>query len=131
MHIEWNDNLKSGILAIDEQHQELLVMLNRLGRFRCGRDCFCDALRELQDYVNTHFVTEEEYMIQTKYPKYEEHRACHNKLIEDLKVFNTKLNQTKDFDSLGQELYDFVADWIINHYSNEDVELVKYIKQDA
>lgn len=130
MPIEWDDNLKSGISAIDEQHQELLVMLNRLGRFRCGRDSFFEALQDLQDYANTHFKTEEDYMIQTKYPKYEEHKSCHYNLIENLNTFQAKLNQTNDCDSLGQELYDFIADWIINHYSNEDIELIKYLKPD-
>lgn len=131
MPIEWNDNLKTGIAIIDDQHQELLVMLNRLGRFRCGKESFFEALKDLQNYANEHFKTEEDYMAQAKYPKYEEHKSSHHKLIEDLDLYNTKLNQTNDFNSLGQELYDFVADWIINHYSNEDVELVKYIKQNT
>lgn len=130
MPIEWNDNLKTGISFIDEQHQELLVMLNRLGRFRCGKESFFEAFQDLQDYASTHFKTEEDYMKQIKYPKYEEHKSSHNKLMEDVRAFHDKLNETKDFDSLGQELYDFVANWIIKHYSNEDVELIKYLKQD-
>lgn len=128
MPIDWNDKLKTGIPIIDEQHQELLVMLNRLGRFRCGKDSFTDALKELQNYTDTHFKTEEDYMISIKYPEYVEHKESHDKFVEDLKTTYKKIDNCENTCDLGDELFRFVEDWIISHYSNEDVELVKYAK---
>lgn len=130
MPIEWDDNLKTGIPIIDEQHQELLVMLNRLGRLRCGREYFFEALEELQAYVDTHFKTEEDYMMSIKYSEYDEHKSCHDKFIEDFKTILKKMNEIENFNNeLGAELFDFVGEWIINHYSNEDVKLADYIKK--
>lgn len=129
MPIEWSDELNTGIPIIDEQHQELLVMLNRLGRLRCGRESLLEALNDLQDYVNTHFKTEEEFMIQIKYPEYSKHKLCHDKFIKDIEIIQEKLDKVSDINDLGIELYESVAGWIIDHYSVEDVELVKYIKK--
>lgn len=129
MHIEWNDSLKTGIPIIDEQHQELIVMLNRFGRFRCGRESFNEAFSELEDYVNIHFKTEEDYMISKNYPDYKTHKACHDELIELLKKFKEKNKNFEYGYSPDEEIIELAGDWIIEHYSKEDVELVKYIKQ--
>lgn len=129
MPIDWDDNLKTGISVIDEQHQELLVMLNRLERFRYGKESFLDALEDLQSYVDTHFKTEEDYMIHIKYSGYDEHKSCHDKFVEDLKIFRKRMDNAENISDLGEELFRFVEDWIINHYSTEDVKLVRYIKK--
>lgn len=131
MPIEWNDELKTGIPIIDEQHQELIVMLNRVGRFKCGKECFLDALAELKDYVNTHFKTEEDYMISINYPKYNEHKSCHDKFIKNLTMLLEKADKIKNIHDLGPELHDLVADWVTEHYSGIDVELADYIKKQS
>lgn len=128
MPIEWNDSLKTGIPIIDEQHQELIVMMNRIGRFKCGKESLFEALIELEEYANVHFKTEEDFMISMKYPEYQEHKSCHDKFAEDLKKFQERINTTKNLDELGCELHDFAIDWLINHYSTEDIKLIKYIK---
>lgn len=129
MPIEWNDNLKSGIQIIDEQHQELIVMLNRFGRFRCGKECFDDAFKELEDFANIHFKTEEGLMTSMNYPKYDEHKTYHDKFIETLKEFKEKIILNENIYELGEEIIKLGNDWIINHYTYEDIELVKYIKK--
>ncbi|MDD3435813.1 MAG: bacteriohemerythrin [Candidatus Gastranaerophilales bacterium] len=128
MPIEWNDKLKTGIPLIDEEHQELIVMLTRIGRFRCGAKSFEEALNELHAYVKTHFKTEEDYMISANYPEYEDHKACHDKLIKDLDFFLQKKEQNESIYEMGVELSNFVGEWIVNHYSDEDVKLADYIK---
>lgn len=129
MPIEWNDNLKSGIQIIDEQHQELIVMLNRFGRFRCGKDCFNEAFAELEDFANTHFKEEEDLMASLNYPKYKEHKTCHDEFVETLKNFKEKIKNHKNTHEFGEEIIELGENWITNHYSNEDIELVKYIKE--
>lgn len=131
MPIEWNENLKTGIPVIDEQHQELIVMLNRLGRFRCGEESFYEALKELKDYVDNHFKIEEDYMDNIKYPEYTQHKSCHDKFVEELKTIFEKTDNATNIDELGQELFDYTENWIINHYSEEDVKLTDYIKKNS
>ena len=128
MPIEWSDNLKTGIKVIDEQHQELVIMLNRFGRFRCGRECFNEAFAELEDYTNVHFKIEEDHMIDLKYPEYESHKARHEEFTSLVKDFQKKVENTENFSAFGEEIIESAGNWLINHYSNEDVELAKYIK---
>lgn len=129
MPIEWNDNLKTGIPIIDEQHQELIVMLNRFGRFRCGKECFKEAFKELKEYANIHFKTERDLMIKLNYPGIEEHNDCHLEFLCMIKYFQEKVKTTKDFYLLGEEIIEKAGGWLVNHYSSIDVELVKYIKK--
>lgn len=129
MPIEWDESLRTGIQSIDEQHQELIVMLHRLGRFRCSRDDFNDAFDELEDYANIHFKIEENYMISLNYPKYKEHKAFHNTLIDTIEKFKQEIIITKDTYELGGRIIEIVWDWMKKHYSTTDIELAKFIKQ--
>lgn len=128
MPIEWNDSLKSGISVIDEQHQDLIIMLNRLHRLRCGKECFYDAFSELENYANIHFKTEEDIMISLNYPEYKTHKICHDKFVDALIQYAKQLEDAANITELGEEIIKFAENWIIEHYSNEDVELVKYLK---
>lgn len=129
MPIAWNDNLKTGIPILDEQHQELIVMLNRLGRFKCGKECFKEAFAELKEYADVHFKTERDLMVSINYPEYEEHKACHAEFVCMIKHFQKRAKTCQDFHSLGEEIIDVVGDWMQNHYLKIDVELAKYIKK--
>lgn len=129
MPIEWNDSLKTGINIIDEQHQELVVMLNRLGRFKCGVEYFNEALAELEDYVNIHFKTEKHYMKSLNYPHYKEHKAAHDGFVNVFLGFKSKIKMTDDCNELGEEIIEVTGNWLMNHYTKEDVELAAYIKQ--
>lgn len=128
MTIEWNEKLKTGNSEIDCQHQELVVMLNRLGRFRCGEDSFDEAFKELEDYVNNHFKTEEALMEKLNYPEYKEHKACHDRFVEDFEKIYKKADCTDNICDLGDKLFHFVEDWILKHYSYEDIVLAEYIR---
>jgi hemerythrin len=39
------------------------------------------------------------------------------------------MDKAHSINDLGIELHDLAADWIINHYSDEDVKLADYIKK--
>lgn len=128
MPIEWDESLKTGIQIIDEQHQELIVMLNRIDRFRYGKDYFNEALAELEDFADTHFKTEEEFMVSINYPNYNDHKTCHNEFINKIINFKNKINSSQHLDELGTEIIEIAGNWIREHYSNEDIDLAKFIK---
>lgn len=129
MPIEWNEKLKTGIPIIDEQHQELIVILNRIGRFKCGKESFLEAFNEIQNFANIHFVTEENYMEDLKYSEFAKHKYEHDKFIEKLKHINNRIDNIKDYAALGEYVYEYVGTWILKHYSYDDVQLAEYIKQ--
>ena len=129
MIVEWSDKLETGIPEIDEQHKELIVTLNRLGRLKYGKEDFLEVLEELIEYTNIHFKTEENYMIKDNYPGYDKHKSYHNLLINKLSDYIKEFYETEDIEDLGTRLYDFVGNWMVNHYSGEDINLASFIKK--
>lgn len=63
MNLNWDNNLATGIVNIDNQHKELFDRINKLliamkeGK---GKDEVIGTLNFLEDYVIKHFTEEEE-----------------------------------------------------------------------
>lgn len=131
MVLIWNDNLKTGISVIDEQHQELFTMISKLGRFIKDKAGFLEALIELQTYSSIHFKTEEDYMNYTNYPDYEHHKAEHKLFVKTYMEILKKINDVEEITDLGQELMNYVESWLEKHYTNEDVKMAAYLKQNS
>lgn len=127
MTVVWNENLKTGISKIDEQHQQLFETVNKLGAFQKSKAVFNEVLIELRTYINAHFKTEEEYMTYTVYPDYKHHKACHDKFVADFRDILKKNSTVESIVDLGPELVGFLENWLNNHYKDEDVELAKHI----
>lgn len=73
--IVWNDNLKTGITVIDEQHQSLFELIGKLDLSKEEEESlFYEILVDFQRYISVHFKTEEEYMKYTEYPAYQDHK---------------------------------------------------------
>lgn len=128
MAIVWNDNLKTGISTIDEQHQLLFKTINELEELKYTQDGFYKVLLNLQDYVSVHFCTEEKYMRCLCYPEYENHKTCHEKFVADCQEILKKDKPFDKFSNIEQELINFVENWIIAHYTNEDVKMAEFVK---
>lgn len=128
MGISWNDNLKTGIYIIDEQHQKLFDLINNLDKFKGSKKDFTEVLLELQTYVATHFSTEEEYMRYLDYPDYEKHKACHDEFSNKYYSTLKKIFNEKNAINFGQEFVILLEDWITTHYTDEDVKMAAFIK---
>lgn len=129
MAIIWNDNLKTGITIIDEQHQLLFETINKLDKFKESSDSFNEILFDLQDYVSLHFITEEKYMKNLWYSDYDNHKFCHDKFVADCKKILKKRSTAENFKDIEVEFIIFVENWIKEHYTNEDVKMASYISK--
>lgn len=131
MALEWNDNLKTGISVIDEQHQELFKMINKLERFIQDKANFLEALIDLQTYSSVHFKTEEDYMNYTNYPDLEHHKKEHELFVKTYMDILKKINEVEKMTDLGQELIYYIETWIEKHYTNEDVKMAIHFKKNS
>lgn len=129
--IIWNDNLKTGILSIDEQHQELFETINKLEKCKTSESIFYKVLSDLNRYISVHFVTEEDYMKHTGYPKFKVHKECHEKFSADLKKLFKENSSKSSIMNSRIELIEFVENWLKNHYENEDVEMAAYLNKQS
>jgi len=132
MAIQWTDSLATGIDTIDEQHKELIVMVNNLleacqkGK---GKLIMAGLLNFLAEYAVKHFAEEEKYMQKYDYPGYDEHKAQHEKFIADFGLLKGKFEVQGAGTSLVLITNRTVVDWLVNHINNTDKALGAYLKE--
>lgn len=131
MAIEWTEDLATGVSEIDNQHKELFKRINNMleacnqgrGKEEVGR-----VIKFLEDYVVTHFTTEESYMTKHGYPEYPVHKAAHSLFIENFSGLKRKF----ETEGVGVHIViltnSLVVDWLINHIRKVDKALGGFLK---
>ena len=64
--IPWKSEYETGITEVDNQHKQLVDILNKLYEAMAvgkGKDVLESIFNELTSYTLTHFSTEEKYMV--------------------------------------------------------------------
>ncbi|MGC3218355.1 bacteriohemerythrin, partial [Pseudomonas aeruginosa] len=63
-HQVWQDDLKTGIQDIDNQHKRIVEMINHLHVAQQGKEhaAIAEVIEELVDYTQSHFAFEETLM---------------------------------------------------------------------
>jgi hemerythrin-like metal-binding protein len=78
------------------------------------------------DYSDYHFRTEDNYMIDNRYPLFISHRKEHFTYIKKTGEFIIALE--KDEAALSGKILKFLCQWWQNHIINSDLKYVRYIK---
>jgi len=126
----WGEDLKLGINSIDEEHKELVRMVNQLHRAlksRTGAKESGRILTELTDYTVSHFAHEEELFAAHDYPDRADHEKIHKDLVEKVIAFKTQFDQGKA--GLSMELMDFLTNWLRHHILEKDKAYVAFLKE--
>ncbi|MGE9984521.1 hemerythrin domain-containing protein [Desulfovibrio sp. SGI.169] len=87
--LQWQDRFCIGVESIDEAHQELFRIINKLHRLvRMGdrnvRWTAAEAVKYVRNYTLKHFQDEEAYMRSIGFRDYEAHKAVHAAMREDV-----------------------------------------------
>lgn len=129
MAIEWKDELSVGVREIDDDHKELIAIVNEFGALSrtspepARLKVICDRLL---DYANRHFEREERLQRLAAYPGYDDHRAAHNTLIDTLESFIQRyfVEQREPIDDLtATEMRGFLRTWLIDHILKMDLKM--------
>ena len=128
--IEWNDSYSLGILEIDNQHKKLLSIANELYDITNGSVVdyklgMSKALKQLTDYTEYHFSSEEEFMKRYGYPGSDTHKIAHDGFI--LEVTNQIKKLSDDDIEAGKTFYGFVANWVLTHIAKADRIWAKFV----
>jgi methyl-accepting chemotaxis protein len=121
--LEWSQSLAVGHPDIDQQHQKLIEIANRLSAaMQAGhsRDALGQILNELVDYTVNHFGFEENLMAKHGYQHREAHLAEHRKLVAEVSRFKQQFESGK---ALPVELMSFIRDWLVKHILKVDKAL--------
>lgn len=119
--LEWSDSYKVGIQEVDEQHQELVAMLNALHQAiveHHAKEASRKILDQLADYTRTHFLLEESLMRVTHYPGFDAHKQQHEELIKQVVDLQHKLDTGGA--TITFELLHFLKVWLAQHINETD-----------
>ena len=129
MLIWWTEKLATGIPSIDEEHKEIIDMLNMLHDAMSKKDVKEDislVLTALAVYVRKHFSGEEAIMAKIGYPYLERQKKAHRVLVQKVQNLLQK-HQRGDSPSV-RELVAFLRDWMVNHIEKEDLKIGEYYR---
>ncbi len=114
-----------GVTEIDEQHRQLVDMLNSLNRavMRGKSDDELKAMFEqLLGFAKLHFATEQGLMVTHHFPDRDEHQRQHDELTVQLgEIFQ----RFEDGDEI--RLLQMTKDWLIGHIRHADKALGVYL----
>lgn len=128
--INWTDDLKTGADIFDEQHKNLVNLINRLHEGMAqgkGRDILSTILSDLVSYTEKHFAEEERAMQHFRYPGYADQ-------VQQHKALKAKVVEFRDRFSRGQvmmtpEVMNFLRDWLTQHIQRSDKQYGPFFKQ--
>ena len=121
--IPWSASMSVGIQEIDQQHRQLLSIINKLYEILVyhptdNNEQINQILDELVQYTIIHFAVEESLFRIFDYPACDEHKQIHTDLKEQLAVINEKIQNGEKTVTL--ELMTFLRKWLRDHIMIED-----------
>lgn len=127
---EWKETYNIGIKSIDEDHQRLLSLINKLfdamshGK---AKEILAGIFSELINYIKFHFQREESYFEDTNFPEHLEHKLQHDFFIEKINDFKAQFDEGNQ--NVTVELITFLTEWLINHIFILDRKYLNHFKK--
>lgn len=128
--ISWQPAFSVKVPELDQQHQRLVEMLNRLhDGLRAGGDLM-EAQKVLEDlvvYTRHHFAAEERLMESCGYPELEEHRRKHRAMEAKVLAFQKEI--AGGGVSVQLKLMNFLRDWLQKHILETDMRYSEHLSK--
>jgi hemerythrin len=126
--LKWDRKYELGNDRIDAEHRiflSLIVDFHDAAERDVPKDKLLRIFKEICKYAEFHFLSEENIMIDHRYPEQEHHTNSHAKLLAEA---NNKLYQLQSGSINADEAFNFLFNWFAFHTSSEDKKLVGYIE---
>ena len=129
--VTWSDTFSCGIKLIDDQHKELVRLVNEMFMHVTGSKenehyYLTEVIQKLVEYAKIHFATEEKIMRAIKYNGFIEHKKAHDKFIFSIieTVEELKTGKRKSLYFFTR----FLKDWIFSHIAVMDRGYFRYCR---
>lgn len=126
----WSDDLSVPTQDVDEQHKELIDLINQLYvaiNENHGKDTSREILDQLIESMQAHFLFEESLMRLTHYVDYAAHKEQHEALMEQMRALQGKLD--KETAAITVELLHFHKNWWSQHIRSSDRNFSTHYEQ--
>lgn len=128
----WSSLFETGIARVDDQHQCLVAIVNRLGEGLITGHVeparIDEEFRALAAYAQQHFSDEEQLMAEEGLdPRYiEHHRQQHRDFGAQLGALWQRRAQTRES---AEALHGFLSSWLTFHILDEDQHMARQIER--
>ena len=126
--VNWTEAMSVDGGPIDETHQKLISLINRL-HLVVNRGADCDSLSnilcELADYAGAGFLIEEKFMNLCRYKERDQHIIEHWAFIDRLTIMIADFERGVE---VGHELLMFLIRWMASHVKSRDYSFGAYLK---
>ena len=136
--LQWNDKrMGLGIKLIDDQHKELLKIMNKLSTSineNSQKRNVLEIVEELVDYANYHFTTEEKIFDKLDYEETEIHKKEHAIFVEKFIKIKNKLSDNelylkKSAIEIADDIFKYIINWFLDHISGSDRRYIELFKK--
>jgi len=125
-HIRWEPRYSVHVDMLDEQHQKLFEIVNRLMDIHdTVSDELYPVIVDLVDFVFNHFRDEQMVMMKFNYPGFASHCESHGNFIEKVQDFLKRYKENDEH--LTVEMIVFLRDWIFTHTTLVDSNYGTYL----
>lgn len=128
--LQWNKQLETGHITVDEQHRMLISYINRLGILplnnnpeRAELEFILDLVDYLQRYTQLHFQHEEECMHRFQCPAYQQNKEAHGVFLQFFNEFKRRFDTEGYHANMARELHTRCSEWIEQHIVHIDMQL--------
>lgn len=122
--LEWRDAYALGIPEIDHEHREMITEISRLHEtleHDAAVDDVVDCLGEILAHIAAHFALEEKNMRAAAYEGFAEHKADHERLLDELHDIATDVAKRRRYEPVV--LAERLDAWFMRHFGSQDARL--------
>lgn len=125
----WKAEYSVGIGEIDDQHKQLVAMVNDIHEAMAegkGRDILGEILTKLITYTKQHFASEEALMEKHGFPDFPAHKVSHAKMTKRVLELQKEFEQSDVKHSI--EVARFLQQWLNKHILETDKQYSSFLK---
>ncbi len=126
--LSWKDAYSVKIKEIDDQHRNLIKMINELNDAMAAgkaKDVLGEILARLVSYTANHFANEERLMQAHGYQGFAEHKDKHEKMTA--KVLDLQRQYKLGKAAMTIEVMDFLKKWLDKHILGTDMQYSAFL----
>lgn len=124
--IDWKPEFSVGLDDVDQEHQELIALINELyeslKREGVTKDHTTEVLGEIHAKIAAHFALEEYIMQQARYARFAAHKADHDQLLGDIVDIMERFEADAYF-NYEDVLSEHLRGWFTVHFRTHDARL--------
>lgn len=122
--LQWKPEYSVGIEGVDHEHRQLIELVNRIGETLASKRALAEIeaeFAELHRAISAHFALEEHFMRERGYDELVEHKADHERLLDDLREIMDGCRAGREAPS--PRLTETVDAWFGVHFQTHDARL--------